>query len=47
MEKVKNALEKSVQNVKEVNIPGINIRTEIMKKNWKAPVIVLIQDYWW
>ena len=32
MEKVKNALEKNVQNVKEFNIPGINIRTEIMKK---------------
>ena len=29
--KVKNALEKKVRSVKEVNIQGINERTEIMK----------------
>ena len=46
MEKVKNALEKKVQNVKKVNIQGINERTEIMKvKDWTVSGICVTQHY--
>ena len=46
MEKVKNALEKKVQNVKKVNIQGINERTEIMKvKDWTVSDICVTQHY--
>ena len=46
MEKVKNALEKKVHNVKKVSNQGINELTEIMKvKDWTMSGICVTQNY--